>query len=392
MFHISNPKDIKEGKITDVYFNRTVEIIRKKKIDRLVVAEVRAKEFPNGYEWAVLAGIDEVAYLLEGLPIKVWWMREGTLFHPLEPVVILEGNYSDFALYETALLGLLCQASGIATRAARCKKVSKGKLIYHFGARRMHPGITLMIDRASYIGGCDGVAVGASAKLLGEDPAGTIPHSLILLIGDTIKATSLFHEVIEPVVKRVALIDTIGDEKFESIRVAERLGKNLFAVRLDTPSSRRGNFLEILKEVRWELDLRGYKNVKLFVSGGINEERIDRLSSVADAFGVGTWISNAPVIDFSLDIVEVEGKPFSKKGKRSGKKQVWKCRSCGSTYLLSFSSPAPSCRCGGTTFPLLKLSIDKGELTEPLPSPQEIRKYVLNQLEKVKSSMFKVLR
>jgi len=390
MFHISNPKDIKEGKITDVYFNRTVEIIRKKKIDRLVVAEVRAKEFPNGYEWAVLAGIDEVAYLLEGLPIKVWWMREGTLFHPLEPVVILEGNYSDFALYETALLGLLCQASGIATRAARCKKVSKGKLIYHFGARRMHPGITLMIDRASYIGGCDGVAVGASAKLLGEDPAGTIPHSLILLVGDTIKATSLFHEVIEPVVKRVALIDTIGDEKFESIRVAEKLGKNLFAVRLDTPSSRRGNFLEILKEVRWELDLRGYKNVKLFVSGGINEERIDRLSSVADAFGVGTWISNAPVIDFSLDIVEVEGKPFSKKGKRSGKKQVWKCTSCGSTWLLPFSSPAPSCRCGGTTFPLLKLSIDKGELTEPLPSPQEIRKYVLNQLEKVKSSTFYV--
>ena len=392
MFHISNPKDIKKGKITDVYFNRTVEIIRKKKIDRLVVAEVRAKEFPNGYEWAVLGGIDEVAYLLEGLPIKVWWMREGTLFHPLEPVVILEGNYSDFALYETALLGLLCQASGVATRAARCKKVSKGKLIYHFGARRMHPGITPMIDRASYIGGCDGVAVGASAKLLGEDPVGTIPHSLILLVGDTVEATCLFHEVIEPLVRRVALIDTIGDEKFESIRVAEKLGKDLFAVRLDTPSSRRGNFLEILKEVRWELDLRGYKDVKLFVSGGINEERIDRLSSVADAFGVGTWISNAPVIDFSLDIVEVEGKPFSKKGKRSGKKQVWKCRSCGSTYLLPFSSPAPSCRCGGTTFPLLKLSIDKGKLTEPLPSPQEIRKYVLNQLEKVKSSAFKVLR
>lgn len=383
MFHISNSKDIKEGKITDVYFNRTVEIIKKKKIDRLVVAEVRAKDFPDDYKWAVLGGIDEVAYLLEGLPIKVWWMKEGTFFHPLEPVVILEGNYSDFALYETALLGLLCQASGVATRAARCKKASRGKIIYHFGARRMHPGITLMIDRASYIGGCDGVAVGASAKLLGKEPLGTIPHSLILLIGDTVEATCLFHEVIEPLVKRVALVDTIGDEKFESIRVAEKLGKNLFAVRLDTPSSRRGNFLEILKEVRWELDLRGYGNVKLFVSGGINEERIDKLSSVADAFGVGTWISNAPVIDFSLDIVEVEGKPFSKKGKRSGKKQVWKCRSCDSTWLLPFSDPAPSCSCGGSTFPLLNLSIDKGKLTEALSSPQEIRKYVLNQLKKV---------
>ncbi len=383
MFHLSNTKDIKEGRITDVYFSRTVQIIKKKEIDRLVVAEVRARNFPDGSEWAILAGIDEVAYLLKDLPIKVWWMKEGTFFHPLEPVVVLEGNYSDFALYETALLGLLCQASGVATRAGRSKKASKGKPIYHFGARRMHPGVSFMIDRASYIGGCDGVSVSASAKLLKEEPVGTIPHSLILLSGDTVKATCLFHEVIEPLTKRVALIDTTGDEKFESIRVAEKLGKNLFAIRLDTPSSRRGDFLEILKEVRWELDLRGYRNIKLFVSGGMNEEEIGRLSSIADAFGVGTWISNAPVIDFSLDIVEIEGKPFSKKGKRSGKKQVWKCSSCGSTWILPFRSSTPFCNCGGTAFPLLKLSIDKGKSIESLPSPEEIRKYVLHQLKKV---------
>jgi len=383
MFHLSNPRDIKEGKITDVYFERTVRIIKEKNIDKEVTAEVIAKKFPSNYDWAVLAGIDEAAYLLEGLNIRAWSMPEGTIFHPLESVMVIEGRYSEFAKYETSLLGLLCQASGIASRSARCKKAAGGKPIYHFGARRMHPGIAPMIDRASFIGGCDGVAVSKSAGELGEEPVGTIPHALILLTGDTLKATQLFDEVIEPRVKRVALIDTLGDEKVVAIKVAESLGKNLSAIRLDTPRSRRGNFLEILKEVRWELDLRGFKEVKIFVSGGMDEEEIHLLSPLADAFGVGTWISNSPVIDFSLDIIEVEKKPFAKKGKYSGKKRVWRCSSCFSTQILPAKESPKECSCGGKFFPLLKPLIKEGKIVMELPSPQNIRKHVLEQLKKV---------
>lgn len=390
MFHLADEKDIKEGKITDVYFERTLEIIKKEKgLDKNVVAEVRAHSLPSGYGWAVLAGIDEVAHLLEGLKIKVWSMLEGTFFHSLEPVLVLEGKYSEFARYETSILGLLCQASGIATRAARCKKAAQGKPIYHFGARRMHPGITPMIDRAAYIGGCDGVAVATSARELKEEPIGTIPHALVLIVGDTLKTVRLFHQNISQTVKRVALVDTVGDEKFESIRVAEGLGKDLFAVRLDTPGSRRGDMGEILREVRWELDLRGYKNVKLFVSGGMNEETIAQLSPVADAFGVGTWISNAAVIDFSLDIVEVEGRPLAKKGKRSGKKQVLRCPACLSSQIVAFGDrehSRPKCSCGQKYLPLLKLFLEQGRLAIPPGSPQTIRNYVLGQLEKVSLS------
>jgi len=383
MFHISDPKDVKQGKVTDVYFDRTVRILKEKNLDKRVVAEVRAHHLPPGYEWAVLSGVDEILYLLEGLRVEVQCMPEGTIFHSFEPVLNIEGSYSEFAKYETPLLGLLCQASGVATRAARCKKASAGKPIYHFGARRMHPGITPMIDRASFIGGCDGVAVGRSAQMLKEEPVGTIPHALVLLVGDTVKATRLFHEVIEPKVRRVALIDTLGDEKFEALRVAEDLGDDLFAIRLDTPPSRRGDFLELLKEVRWELDLRGFRKVKLFISGGMDEEKIRLLAPVADAFGVGTWISNAPVVDFSLDIVEIEGKPFSKRGKFSGRKQVWRCSSCFSTQILPVDRTPGKCSCGGDFARLLEPVIERGKLIKSLPSPQEIRKYVLEQLEKV---------
>ena len=40
---------------------------------------------------------------------------------PFEPVLEIEGNYREFGVFETAALGLICQASGIATRAARCR-------------------------------------------------------------------------------------------------------------------------------------------------------------------------------------------------------------------------------------------------------------------------------
>lgn len=380
MFHISNSQDIKEGKITDVYFERTVKILKEKDLDKRVTAEVRAQTLPSNYKWAVLSGIDEVAYLLEGLKVEVQSMPEGTFFHSGEPVLSIEGKYSEFAKYETSLLGFLCQASGVATRAARCKKAANDKPVYHFGARRMHPGITLMIDRASFVGGCDGVAVGKSAEEIKEEPVGTIPHALVLLVGDTLKTAEIFHKIVDKKVKRVALIDTLGDEKFESLRVAKALGKNLFAVRLDTPLSRRGDFLEILKEVRWELNLHGFKGIKLFVSGGLDDENIQKLSSVADAFGVGTYISNAPVIDFSLDIVEIEGKPFAKKGKWAGKKQVWRCSSCGTTCVLPAKEKIGKCKCGGQFISLVKPLIRGGKIVKPLPSPQKIREYVLEQL------------
>jgi len=386
MFHIFSEDRIKNAVITDVYFERTIKIIKEKGLDKVVAAEVRARELPSDYRWAILGGIEEALTLLEGLPVNVWAMPEGTLFHAMEPVLLIEGKYSDFAAYETCLLGFLCQASGIATRAARCKLASGGKPVYHFGARRMHPGITLMIDRSSYIGGCDGVAVKESARFLEEEPVGTIPHSLVLLAGDTLKSIKLFDEVIEPQVKRVALIDTLGDEKFEALRVADELGRKLFAVRIDTPASRRGDILAILKEIRWELDLRGFNHVKLFVSGGLNEKKIRQLNQVADAFGVGTWISNAPVVDFALDIVEIDKKPVAKKGKHSGKKQVWRCPACGAGRILPWSEDIPSCECGEKMVPLLKLMIREGKLVNPFPSVKKIRDFVLSQLKKLEKS------
>jgi nicotinate phosphoribosyltransferase len=209
-----------------------------------------------------------------------------------------------------------------------------------------------------------------------------MPHSLILMLGDTVEAARAFHEIIDRAVHRVVLIDTFSDEKMEAVRVAEALGPDLYAVRLDTPASRRGDLVGILREVRWELDLRGFRHVKLFVSGGLDEEEILRLNPVADAYGVGTSISNAPVLNFALDIVEVDGKPLAKRGKMSGRKGVFRCPSCGRTQVVPAASASPLC-CGGAVTPLLQLLVQDGKLARALPDVHAIRQQVLADLERV---------
>jgi len=380
MFHIATEEEIKSGKVTDVYFQRTLEILKAKEINKRVVAEVWAKEFPQDWRWAVLAGIEECIELLKDRPISLNGLREGTLFYPFEPVLEIEGYYQDFVLLETAILGFICQASGVATAAARCVKAAEERPVISFGARRMHPSIAPMIERSAFIGGCDGVAVVKSAEFIGEEPVGTMPHALILVMGDTVKATKAFHEVISEKVACVSLIDTFHDEKFAALEVAEALGKNLFAIRMDTPSSRRGNFLQIIEEVRWELNLRGFQDIKIFVSGNIGVDAIQDLNKIVDAYGVGTSVSNAPVIDFSMDIVEIEGEPIAKRGKISGRKKLCRCPNCYQTWVEPRKNIEKVCACGGSTKSLTTSLILDGKVVVELPRPQEIREYVLNQL------------
>ncbi len=381
MFQTATFEEIKAGKITDVYFERTMKILKAKGIDKRVKAEFIAKELPDNAEWAVFAGLEEVAELLKGMKVNVRAMEEGTIFRPLQPVMEIEGVYTDFGVYETALLGLICQASGVATRAARCKMAAGERTVISFGARRMHPVLAPMIERNAYIGGCDGVSVIRSAELIEEEPMGTMPHALILVMGDVEKAIKAFDEVIEPDVKRTALVDTLIDEKFEAVKAAEALGGKLFAVRLDTPGSRRGNFYRIIEEVKWELDIRGFGGVKIYISGGLNEEKVRELNPVVDGYGIGTWISNSPVVDFAMDITEVEGKPHAKRGKWSGSKSVLKCKGCGCERIVPYTTAQEHCDCGGLQEDILKAFIKDGEIIRSLPRPKEIRKYVMEQLK-----------
>ena len=83
-----------------------------------------------------------------------------------------------------------------------------------------------------------------SAEFIGEEPVGTMLHALILLMEIRLEATKAFHMLFPEKVCWLSLIDTIHGEKFGALVVAHALGKDLFAVRLSTPSSRRGKFFK----------------------------------------------------------------------------------------------------------------------------------------------------
>ncbi len=394
-FHVATDDEIKNAETTDVYFTRTKEILEKEGLSELrVTAEITTGSLPRNWEWGILAGVEEAAHLLEGIPIDVHSFPEGTLFHSSdvegvrEPVMVLEGRYLDFCLYETPLLGFLCHASGITTMAARVRRAAGKRTLLSFGIRRAHPALAPMIDRSCYIGGFDEVSSIVGARLLGKDPAGTMPHSLIIAIGDQVKAWKSFNKHMPKKVRRIALVDTYYDEKTESILAAEALGKDLYGVRLDTPSSRRGNFAEIVREVRWELDSRGYHHVKIFVSGGLNDESVASLSLAGvDGFGVGTSVSNAPSIDFTLDIVEADGKPVAKRGKLGGRKMVWRCDDCLKEKVTGATVTASKCpNCGREMGKLLLPLISKGRLSKAPPSADVIRERMLSQLNRLSGS------
>ncbi|MCX8169888.1 MAG: nicotinate phosphoribosyltransferase, partial [Candidatus Methanomethyliaceae archaeon] len=255
-FHIATDEEIKSGLTSDIYYIRTKEIIEKKNMNREVVAEISVGKLPRNWEWGVLCGIEELVYLYEGVSVDVFALPEGTIFPKRDingikvPLVEIIGRYGNFVSIETATLGFLCQASGVATAAARIKKLAKGKEVLAFGIRRMHPAISPMLDRAAYVGGFDGVSGILGAKLIGIKPAGTMPHTLILIFGDQASAWKAFDEVIDPSVPRIALVDTMWDEKYEGILAAEKLKNKLNGIRLDKPGLRKGYVLEIVREVR----------------------------------------------------------------------------------------------------------------------------------------------
>lgn len=302
----------------DLYFLNTREVLSREGIDPVVTMEV----FPNGD--GTLCGMTEVlGNLVEVLPedASVRALGEGEPMSRKEVVLRIQARYSGFGIYETAYLGTLAQKSGWATAARECVEAAKGIPVISFGARHVHPAISDVMEYSALVGGCSGCATPAGARLAGHDPTGTMPHALMLIIGDTLTAAQAFDRHMSESIRRLVLVDTFMDEVEESVRLSREMGGRLQGVRLDTPSELGGVTPDLVSRVRSGLDRAGHREVKIYVSGGMTPERIREFvaaGSAVDGFGVGSAISGASPIDFTSDIKTVGRRSVAKRGRRPG--------------------------------------------------------------------------
>lgn len=326
---------LKRGYFTDSYFVKSRDLLSKLGHKAHVRMQIFCKHR------GILCGIKETVSLLEqclkpNSRVKIMALQDGDQIKPWETVMTLEGDYSDFAIYETVYLGILARRTAIATNVRRAVQAAGGKPVFFFGARFDHFLMQEGDGYAALIGGANGLSTDANGSWAGVKGMGTIPHALIASFkGDTAAACEAFDSIYGPGADKrnppvIALVDFDNDSVKTSLEVARRLGRSLGGVRLDTAENltdrairrksrnSRGVSAELVWNVRKALDREGFRWVKIIVSGGFNEEKLRRfvrLKVPFDAVGIGSWLYRDR-IDFTADVVELNGKHCAKVGRK----------------------------------------------------------------------------
>ncbi len=312
-------RSVLTGYTADNELHRALTILRNEGVNPEVVVEFTAER--DG----VFCGISEVKTLLDRvLPEtgrEVWALDEGVTVAAGEVALRIRAPYASFGLFETAILGTLASCTGWATAAAECVEAGDGVPVIAYGARHVHPEVVGVMDYSAVVGGCASSSSVVGQQLHGLTPSGTMPHSLVLLMGDTVRSIMAFDKHMPPEVPRVALVDTFKDEAEEAVDVAKALRERLRGIRLDTPKERGGVTPELVHEIRARLGKRGHHHVDIFVSGGISPERIRNFveaGAPVSVFAVGYYIAAASPISFTADIKQIEGADIAKRGRVPG--------------------------------------------------------------------------
>lgn len=288
--------------------------------------------------------------------LSVWAVHDGTVVssdgEPLHvrPVMRVRGRYRDFAILETATLGILTRASRVATNVYETLSAARGKPVLFFPARfdvhevQAADGYAYNIavqrinmDYASTLGPF--VSTDAQGDWWGGAGGGTVAHAAIAaFLGDTAEAMLAFAETLPLSIPRIALVDfnndCVGDSlmvcrsMFERYRKLMDAGHTdeaarylLYGVRLDTSGSLRDASVPPLGEasldlgvnprlvftvrqaldgaweswnlpVEWRERAQEYcRSVRIVVSGGFGPEKIRRFEKLrvpVDIYAVGS--------------------------------------------------------------------------------------------------------
>lgn len=348
--------------LTDLYQLTMMQAYLDRGMDEPAVFELFVRKLPAQRNFLVAAGLEQAIDFLESLAFtarEIDWlahqggfsagllerlrgfrftgdvdaMPEGTVFFADEPVLRVTAPLPQAQLAESRLLNIVHLQTLIASKAARIVLAAGGRQLVDFGMRRAHGAeAALFAARSAWLAGFDGTATAEAGLQYGIPVFGTMAHSFVQAHRSEREAFEDFARARPH--RPVMLVDTYDTEAAVAkvIDLYPKLaaeGIHIGGVRLDS-----GDLAAHAKAVRAMLDAAGLRQVIVFASGNLDEQRIARLladGAPIDGFGVGTALdtsSDAPTLDAVYKLQSYAGVARRKRseGKATwpGIKQVWR--------------------------------------------------------------------
>lgn len=260
-------------------------------------------------------------------------VAEGEVVFEREPILRVTAPLIEAQIVETFLLNCITFQTMVASKAARVALASGDKIFVDFSLRRDHAADAgLKAARAAFVAGAAATSNLLAGKIYGIPVSGTMAHSYVMAFPSEMEAFRAFASDFPGQV--TLLIDTFDTEEGarRAVKVAKELAERevrLNAVRIDS-----GDLDQLSRSVRKILDDAGFSDVKIFLSGDLDEYRIRDLCREgvpADAFGVGTQLgtsADSPFLGGVYKLVADEGgakvKLSTKKATLPGVKQVYR--------------------------------------------------------------------
>lgn len=281
-----------------------------------------------------LCGIDLVLEFLtehtNTSKYRIKYLPDGSIINGREVVLELKGEYKYFGIYEGVIDGILSRATSIATNAWNVKKVANGKKLIFMGDRADYYLNQKLDGYAAAVGGIETqVTKMQTSSHEGED-VGTTPHVLIQMFkGDLISAMHAFKDFF-PDERLIALVDFNNDVINDSLALLKEFKKELYGVRVDTSPSlvdkyfdnkkkkEHGVNITLIKALRLALDKNYGKHVKIFISSGLDAQKIKEFETAKtpiDGYGIGAALLKINYL-FTADAVKIDDEKIAKVGRQ----------------------------------------------------------------------------
>ncbi|NQX12862.1 nicotinate phosphoribosyltransferase [Microbacteriaceae bacterium VKM Ac-2855] len=281
--------------------------------DRRCMFEVFARSLPSGRRYGVVAGTGRLLDLIAAFRFDeaeldwlrrenvvnartidwladyrfagdVWGYREGEVYLPGSPILIVEGGFAEAVLLETLVLSVLNYDSAVASAAARMVSVAGGRPLAEMGSRRASERSAVAASRAAYIAGFGATSNLEAGRSWGVPTMGTSAHAFTLLHDSEEAAFRAQVAALGP--GTTLLVDTYDVPTAVDLAV-HVAGPALGAVRIDS-----GDLPVQVAAVRAQLDALGAVNTKITVTNDLDEYGIAALAaSPVDSYGVGTSVA-----------------------------------------------------------------------------------------------------